>query len=188
MGICTVLLLARGKFGSLATHKLHSKDWSDWANVQADQSLCCGHMSFCCFVMRRLSCSNGCLYLTFLTNLKGAAILFVTKLKCKENERTCTCILWFGTMKEFCSFVYNWSLLTFMCFPWIWLADRLHSFCHKTKHGGCASFAETVFLLARPCFLVFKLFSAVCKLKSGSPKPVLTRNWFTTLVRLLNNW
>ena len=48
------------------------------------------------------------------------------------------------------------------------MADRLHSFCHETKHGGGTSFAENVFLLARPCFLVFNFSSAVCKLKSGS--------------------
>ena len=32
-----------------------SEDWSDWADAQADLSLCWGHMPFVGFVMRRLS-------------------------------------------------------------------------------------------------------------------------------------
>ena len=81
-----------------------------------------------------------------------------------------------------------------MHFPWIWLTDRVHSFCHETKHGGGTSFADNVSFLARHCFLVFNLFSAVCKLKSGSPIPVLTRislqllsiYWITDNCNLLN--
>ena len=35
--------------GSLATHWAHSKDWSDWADAQADVSLCWADMPFCLF-------------------------------------------------------------------------------------------------------------------------------------------
>ena len=34
---------------SLAIHWAHSKDWSDWADAQADMSLCWVHWSFCWF-------------------------------------------------------------------------------------------------------------------------------------------
>ena len=43
------LLSAWRKIGSLATHWVHSKDWSDWADAQADLSLCWAHRSFCWF-------------------------------------------------------------------------------------------------------------------------------------------
>ena len=33
-----------------------SGEWSDWADAQADLSLCWAHMPFCCFVMRWLIC------------------------------------------------------------------------------------------------------------------------------------
>ena len=35
--------------GFLATHEVHSKDWSDWADVQANLSLRWVHWSFCWF-------------------------------------------------------------------------------------------------------------------------------------------
>ena len=35
--------------GSLAIHKVHSEDWSDWADSQADLSLCWAHSSYCLF-------------------------------------------------------------------------------------------------------------------------------------------
>ena len=35
--------------GSSATHWAHCKDWSDWADAQADLSLCWAHRSFCWF-------------------------------------------------------------------------------------------------------------------------------------------
>ena len=35
--------------GSLASHKAHSKDWSDWADAQADLSLRWVHKSFSWF-------------------------------------------------------------------------------------------------------------------------------------------
>ena len=47
-------LSAWRKLGSLATQWMHSEDWSDWANAQADESsLSARH--FVGFVMRRLS-------------------------------------------------------------------------------------------------------------------------------------
>ena len=53
LGICQVWsvssLSAWRKLGSLATHWAHSEDWSDWADAQADLSLCWEHMPFCWF-------------------------------------------------------------------------------------------------------------------------------------------
>ena len=43
------LLSAWRKFRSLATHWVHSEDWSDWADAQADLSLCLAHMPLCWF-------------------------------------------------------------------------------------------------------------------------------------------
>ena len=40
------LLSAWRKLGSLATHWAHSEDWSDWADAQADLSLCWSHTHF----------------------------------------------------------------------------------------------------------------------------------------------
>ena len=40
------LLSAWWKLGPLATHWVHSKDWSDWADAQADLSLRWAHMPF----------------------------------------------------------------------------------------------------------------------------------------------
>ena len=37
------------KLGTLATHWAHSQDWSDWADAQADLSLCWAHMPLCWF-------------------------------------------------------------------------------------------------------------------------------------------
>ena len=47
---------ARRKLGFLATHWVHSKDWSwsDWADAQADLSLRWAHSHFVGFVMRWL--------------------------------------------------------------------------------------------------------------------------------------
>ena len=45
-------LSAWRKLGSLAIHWTHSKDWSDWAEAQADLSLRWAHMPFVGFVMR----------------------------------------------------------------------------------------------------------------------------------------
>ena len=42
-------LSAWRKLGSLATHWVHSEDWSDWAHAQADLSLRGVHTSFCWF-------------------------------------------------------------------------------------------------------------------------------------------
>ena len=39
-------LSAWRKFGSLATYKAHSEDWSDWADAQADLKLRLAHESF----------------------------------------------------------------------------------------------------------------------------------------------
>ena len=53
LGICSVWsessLSAWRKLGSLATHWAHSEDWSDWADAQADLSLCWVHVPFCWF-------------------------------------------------------------------------------------------------------------------------------------------
>ena len=53
LGICPVWsessLSAWRKVGSLATHWAHSEDWSDWADAQADLSLCWVHISVCWF-------------------------------------------------------------------------------------------------------------------------------------------
>ena len=38
------------RFGSLATRKAHSKDWSDWADVQIALSIRWVHRSFCGFL------------------------------------------------------------------------------------------------------------------------------------------
>ena len=40
-------LLAWRRFVSLATHKTHMEDWSDWANAQADLSLRWAHRLLC---------------------------------------------------------------------------------------------------------------------------------------------
>ena len=48
------LLSAWRKLGSLATHWVHSEDWSDWADAQADQTLRWAHTHFVGFVTRRL--------------------------------------------------------------------------------------------------------------------------------------
>ena len=60
LGICPVWseasLSAWRKLGSLATYWAHYEDWSDWADVQADPSLCWVHNHFVGFVMRRLIC------------------------------------------------------------------------------------------------------------------------------------
>ena len=42
-------LSAWWKLGPLATHWVHSEDWSDWGDAQADLSLHWAHMPFCCF-------------------------------------------------------------------------------------------------------------------------------------------
>ena len=47
-------LSAWRKLGSLATHWVHSEDWSDWVDAQADLSLRWVHSHFVGFVMRRL--------------------------------------------------------------------------------------------------------------------------------------
>ena len=47
-------LSAWRKLGSLAAHRAHSKDWSDWANAQADLSLRWAHSHFVGFVMTHL--------------------------------------------------------------------------------------------------------------------------------------
>ena len=43
------LLSAWRKLGPSATHGVHSEDWSDWADAQADLSLDWAHMPFCWF-------------------------------------------------------------------------------------------------------------------------------------------
>ena len=43
------------KLGSSSTHWAHSKDWSDWADAQADLSLHWAHSHFVGYVMRWLS-------------------------------------------------------------------------------------------------------------------------------------
>ena len=48
-------LYAWRKLGSLATHRAHSEDWSEWADAQADLSLRWAHSHFVVFVMSRLS-------------------------------------------------------------------------------------------------------------------------------------
>ena len=42
-------LSAWRKLGSIATHWAHGKDWSDWADAQADLSLHWAHTPFCWF-------------------------------------------------------------------------------------------------------------------------------------------
>ena len=49
------LLSAWRKLGSLATQWVHSEDWSDWADAQADLSLHWAHSHFVGFVMLRLN-------------------------------------------------------------------------------------------------------------------------------------
>ena len=49
------LLFAWRKLGSLATHWVHSEDWSDWANAQVDLSLRWVHSRFAGFVTRQLN-------------------------------------------------------------------------------------------------------------------------------------
>ena len=54
-GICPVWsessLSAWKKLGPLATHLAHSEDWSDWADAQADPSLCWPYTHFVGFVV-----------------------------------------------------------------------------------------------------------------------------------------
>ena len=56
LGICPdwseSLLSAWRRFGSLATQKVHSKDWSDWADAQAYLSLGWAHRSSFCWICR----------------------------------------------------------------------------------------------------------------------------------------
>ena len=58
LGICPVwsasLLSTWRKLGSLATHWVHSEDWSDWVDAQADLSLPCARSRFVGFDMRWL--------------------------------------------------------------------------------------------------------------------------------------
>ena len=58
LGICPVWskssLSAWRKLESLATHWVHSEDWWDWADAQADPSLRWVHTHFVGFVMSRL--------------------------------------------------------------------------------------------------------------------------------------
>ena len=48
-------LSAWWKLGSLPTHWVHSEDWSDWTDAQADLSLRWAHSHFVGFVMRWLN-------------------------------------------------------------------------------------------------------------------------------------
>ena len=48
-------LSAWRKLGSLPTHWVHSEDWSDWTDAQADLSLRWAHSHFVGFVMRWLN-------------------------------------------------------------------------------------------------------------------------------------
>ena len=58
LGICPVWsessLSAWRNLGSLATHWVHSEDWSDWADAQADLNLRWAHTHFVGFVMSYL--------------------------------------------------------------------------------------------------------------------------------------
>ena len=73
-------LSAWRKLGSLATHWVHSEDWSDWADTQADLSLRWAHSHFVVFVMRRLkyceidkyqnSSLQAVLFLLFITQVE----------------------------------------------------------------------------------------------------------------------
>ena len=60
LGRCPVwtesLLFAQRKYRSLATHKAHIEDWSDWADAKCDLRLRWAHM-FVCFVMLWLICA-----------------------------------------------------------------------------------------------------------------------------------
>ena len=47
-------LSAWRNIGSLATHRVHSEDWSDWADAQADLSLGWAHTHFVGFIMSQL--------------------------------------------------------------------------------------------------------------------------------------
>ena len=51
-------LSAWRKLGSLATHWVHSEDWSDWADAQADLNLRWVHMPFCWFCHEAAQMSN----------------------------------------------------------------------------------------------------------------------------------
>ena len=57
LGTCPVWsessLSAWRKLGSLATDWVHSKEWSDWADAQAELSLCWDNRSFCWFYHTR---------------------------------------------------------------------------------------------------------------------------------------
>ena len=63
-------LSAWRKLGSLATHWVHSEDWSDWADAQADLSLCRVHtgMPFCF-----LSCAGSYIFPILLQTLADHA-------------------------------------------------------------------------------------------------------------------
>ena len=69
LGICPVWsessLSAWRKLGTLATHWAHSEDWSDWANAQADLSLCWAHTYFCwfCHVVAHMQVAAYCTWL-----------------------------------------------------------------------------------------------------------------------------
>ena len=66
--------------GSLATHWAHSKEWSDWADAQADLSLCRVHSHFVGFVMRWLKYAKS---KTFLPRgERGGSVV-----ECRTSER-----------------------------------------------------------------------------------------------------
>ena len=60
-------LSAWKRFGSLATHKVHSEDWSDWADAQADGSLRWAHRWFC-WVCRAVVLLFSCIPWLILTS------------------------------------------------------------------------------------------------------------------------
>ena len=62
------LLSAWRNLGYLATHWVHSNDWSDWVDAQADLSLCWAHMPFCwfCHVLARARLYFQPIYLYFI--------------------------------------------------------------------------------------------------------------------------
>ena len=70
-------LSAWRKLGSLATNWVHSEDWSDWADAQADLSLHWAHTHFVGFVMSQLilfcSVSEGTMDLSVLNKASSSS-------------------------------------------------------------------------------------------------------------------
>ena len=66
--------------GSWATHSVHSEDWSDWADAQADLSHRWAHMPFCWFCHALAHLTNIKIFLLLTTLSENLFVEFPTPL------------------------------------------------------------------------------------------------------------